>query len=411
MMLRPPWQWRLLAAAVAGCYAFAPAQAVCLVLWDPALCHVGNLTLFTQPDPRSSPACLDGSEYGVYFRPNTSSTKWTVFLEGGGWCYNEEQCHSRASVSSPDATAGQGSSKHWGPTSGCGCMNVKDDGSGAIDDTCNCLFLPYGDGASFSGFRPEPWPVPGKPGQTLTFRGIKNLDAGIDFAVKNGLEKATDFVLSGGSAGGLSTFLHADRVAARVSAVAPAATVRAAPFTGFFLDHSNFHHTAGNYTSEMEYIFRMQNLSFGVDGGLTVACDTLHPHNPWLCFMSPHMAGLIKTPFFMFNSRYDAWQLANINQAGWKTAAEQKAVLQYGVDFLADWAPVVPTSGRNGAFITTCICHGCNWTSFVLDGKNAYAHYADWVMGVTTGNASLHVDMRLPNGGGGMAGPHCAAFP
>jgi hypothetical protein len=87
-------------------------------------------------------------------------------------------------------------------------------------------------------------------------------------------------------------------------------------------------------------------------------------------------------------------------------------VLQYGADFLRDWSAVVPLSGRNGAFITTCICHGCNWTSFALDGKNAYGHYADWVYGVTKGNASLTVDMRPPNGGGALSSlPCCAKFP
>lgn len=112
------------------------------------------------------------------------------------------------------------------------------------------------------------------------------------------------------------------------------------------------------------------------------------------------------------NSRFDAWQLANINQAGWKTAPEQAAVFQYGADFLSAWSAVVPRSGLNGAFITTCICHGCNWTSFVLDGKNAYGHYAAWVHGVTKGNESLHVDMRSPNGGGAMSDLHCCAkFP
>ena len=116
------------------------------------------------------------------------------------------------------------------------------------------LPLSAADGASFSGYRVDRWPVQG--GGNLTFRGIKNLYAGLDFAAKHGLEMASDFVLTGGSAGGLSTFIHADRVAARVAAVAPKATIRAAPFTGFFLDHSNFHRTAGNYTAKMEYAFR-----------------------------------------------------------------------------------------------------------------------------------------------------------
>ena len=79
---------RLLSASALTCLALqlGGAEAVCLVLWDPALCHDGNLTLFPQTDLAESPACLDGSDYGVYFRGNPRSTKWTVFLEGGGWC-------------------------------------------------------------------------------------------------------------------------------------------------------------------------------------------------------------------------------------------------------------------------------------------------------------------------------------
>ena len=46
-----------------------------------------DLTLLPQPDPLSSPACLDGSPYGFYFNPSKSgkSTKWTISIEGGGW--------------------------------------------------------------------------------------------------------------------------------------------------------------------------------------------------------------------------------------------------------------------------------------------------------------------------------------
>jgi len=100
----------------------------------------------------------------------------------------------------------------------------------------------YGDGASFSGYRPDVWPVPG--GGNLTFRGIKNFDATLDWAFEHGLDKATEFVLTGGSAGGLSTFLHADRAAARVAAAAPnCKKIRAAPVVGYFLDHDNFAHS------------------------------------------------------------------------------------------------------------------------------------------------------------------------
>ena len=62
-------------------------------------------------------------------------------------------------------------------------MNALDDGSN-IDHTCNCIYMPYGDGASFSGFRKDPWPVPGT-NQTLMFRGIKNFDATLNYAFEN----------------------------------------------------------------------------------------------------------------------------------------------------------------------------------------------------------------------------------
>ena len=49
-------------------------------------------------------------------------------------------------------------------------------------------------------------------------------------------------------------------------------------------------------------------MSFGNDGALESACQAKHPTSPGLCFMSPHMQDAIQTPFFMFNSKYDAWQ-------------------------------------------------------------------------------------------------------
>ena len=114
-----------------------------------------------------SPACLDGSRYGFYFRPSaTNSTKWTISINGGGWCYDEIDCACRANSS-------LGSSKALTPTDNCACMNPREDGS--IDPHCNCLHLPYSDGASFSGYRAKPWAVPGMA-QQLTFRGIKNFD-------------------------------------------------------------------------------------------------------------------------------------------------------------------------------------------------------------------------------------------
>ena len=57
-------------------------------------------------------ACLDGSNYGFYYvKSKTNSTKWTISIEGGGWCYNETLCEGRAKTR-------LGSSKSWAANAG-----------------------------------------------------------------------------------------------------------------------------------------------------------------------------------------------------------------------------------------------------------------------------------------------------
>lgn len=290
-------------------------------------------------------------------------------------------------------------------------MNIKADAAAddidPIDHDCNCIYLPYCDGASFSGFRPEPWDVPNSPGDTLIFRGIKNFDGVVNAALELGMSEATDFVLTGGSAGGLSTFLHADRVASKLPSTT---TVTAAPVVGYFLDHDNFVDSDSNYTAWMKYIYGMQNLTFGEDGGLTAECEALYPNDPHYCFMSPHMHDVIKTPYYVFNSKYDSWQLANELQTTWETEEGQAAVIQYGKDFDDQFEGVTKEDG-NGAFTTTCICHGCPWSDLQLDGRNSYQHYADWKLGRTQGSEAFNIDTRGPNGDGDLVFDSCLAFP
>ena len=121
----------------------------------------------------------------------------------------------------------------------------------------------------------------------------------------------------------------------------------------------------------------------------------------------------------------------------------QQAVVDYGADFLAQFA-AVELEEKHGAMITTCICHGCPWETLALDGLNSYQHYAAWRLGNTTGKFfsiwrrfvswqtcigrsfmwqfklrtarrtagkdSLHIDTRGPNGDGTITDPKCSAF-
>jgi hypothetical protein len=52
----------------------------------------GNLIKLPQPagEEATFPAALDGSPFAFYFLPSaTNSTKWTINIQGGGWCYDE----------------------------------------------------------------------------------------------------------------------------------------------------------------------------------------------------------------------------------------------------------------------------------------------------------------------------------
>jgi len=313
-------------------------------------------------------------------------------------------------------------------------------GPNYIADDCNCIYLPYLDGGSFSGYRTEPWPVSTQPGKVVYYRGLRNLDATLAYAFEHlHLTTATEMVVTGGSAGGLSTFLHSDRIGEYMREKAPSfERITAAPVVGFFLDHANYadnvvqevvvggggeHYSSsyphtGNYSSFMEVVYHDQN----VTAALNTECLATFPTEPHYCFMSPHMAKFMNTPFFMFNSRFDAWQMDNDLQipcsAGEPNhpkcnSTEQAAIVQYGADFITALQPVVESAPKNGAFITSCICHGCNWTGLVLEGATSYHHYLNWFQGKSAvkGGASIHIDDRAPNGGGVLDGGDCMPFP
>merc|ERR1712137_818282 len=108
--------------------------------------------------------------------------------------------------------------------------------------------------------------------------------------------------------------------------------------------------------------------------------------------MSPHMQRFIKTPFFMFNSKYDAWQLSWELQVPYEHGGFRDAVLKYGDDFMEQFSAVTG-EGRNGAFITSCVCHPCPWPSLKVANKTAYQSYADWMYG-KGGGSTFHVDTR-----------------
>jgi len=45
-------------------------------------------------DNYPDPLCLDGTP-GAYYIHNNGGSKWQLYFEGGGWCYNDKDCFNR----------------------------------------------------------------------------------------------------------------------------------------------------------------------------------------------------------------------------------------------------------------------------------------------------------------------------
>ena len=157
--------------------------------------------------------CLDGSPVAYYIRPATAmhnATKYVVYFQGGGWCYGKTVDETLFNCAMRSATA-LGSSLHYPPTTGDkGGILTPDKSFNPDFGSWNAVWVPYCDGGAWSGNRAEPVHVPAA-NKTLHFRGRANMHAVVsDLLARRGMASATHVVMDGGSAGGLTTLLHAD---------------------------------------------------------------------------------------------------------------------------------------------------------------------------------------------------------
>jgi hypothetical protein len=306
--------------------------------------------------------CLDGSPPGFYadfVNNGTTSTKWVLYFKGGGWCYDEKSCASRAK-------SNLGSSTKFAPTFSFSGPMDNDPAVNPEFYNYNRVVLYYCDGGSFSGNKDEPFHY-APTNQTLYFRGARVLDAMLDTLIADhNLGKATDVLLSGGSAGGLSTYLHTDHVHSYLlSKQVPLKRFKAAPVSGFFLMHAT---EAGEmaYPDNMKYLFNMQNSTGGVNSDC-IASYAKEPTNAWRCIFANESYAHTKAPMFPLQSAVDAWQMGNVfkpaggctkNDFAKCTPGEVASVNGYLSDFMTDLR-ASSKFGRagEGGFVESCLEH------------------------------------------------------
>ena len=367
--------------------------------------------------------CLDGSPYAFWVWPGNSSD-WSIFIQGGGWCLDEALCEARAATSARGSSVGYNISGAWGPTAANTNGGPPAYTCQGQDPNCTRVYLPYCDGSCFASERAAPWPVNGS-NATLTFRGRANLERTLDtLQDRFGFAQAQRLVVSGGSAGGLSTYLHVDHIADRLRAAqaaqqaqqaqqaeqaeqaqVPAAALPLAPeaaqlppvsgplvvgrpVAGFFIDELNYDPAIPSYAQDIAYGVGM----FNATPPLSAACKAAHPGEEWRCWMAPYAAPFVAQPLFAVQSRFDEFQLQCLlglpciqGQAynppfvpANCSAAETAAIPAFGAALLAQMQPFLAAKPESGTWLVSCIQHNvvCD-----LGGVKEEDAFASWLVG------------------------------
>ncbi|CAI8588353.1 unnamed protein product [Vicia faba] len=240
--------------------------------------------------------CLDGSPPAYHLDRGfgKGNNSWLVQFEGGGWCNNITTCLGRKMNR-------LGSSKR---------MANQIAFSGILNNrrlfnpdfyNWNRIKVRYCDGSSFTGDVEAVNPV-----TKLHFRGARVFNAVMKDLLAKGMKNAQNAIISGCSAGGLTSILNCDRFRALLPL---GAKVKCLSDAGYFI---NARDVSG--TQHIEEFFGQVVTTHGSARNLPRSCTSRL--SPRLCFFPQYVVSQIATPIFFINAAYDSWQIKNILAPG-----------------------------------------------------------------------------------------------
>ncbi|PKI68669.1 pectin acetylesterase 3 [Punica granatum] len=294
--------------------------------------------------------CLDGTLPGYHLHRGQGSgaNNWLIHLEGGGWCNTIRNCVYRK-------TTRRGSSKFMEKQLPfTGILSEKPEENPDFFNW-NRVKLRYCDGASFFGDGQN-------EASQLYFRGQKIWLAAMEELISLGMKNADQALLSGCSAGGLASILHCDEF----RYLFPRSTkVKCLSDAGMFIDAvdiSEGHSLRDIYAG----VVSLQNVQVNLPSSCSSHLD------PTSCFFPQNLVANIKTPLFLLNAAYDAWQLQSSLAPGsadphgtWTNCKlNHERCNSSQIEFLQDFRKQMldavkdfASSSKNGLFINSCFAH------------------------------------------------------
>ncbi|CAI9784707.1 unnamed protein product [Fraxinus pennsylvanica] len=235
---------------------------------------------FLQNAVAKGAVCLDGTPpvYHLDRGSEAGINSWLVHIEGGGWCNNITTCLAHKNLK-------KGSSKDMAKQLVFSGILGNEPKFNPDFYNWNRIKVRYCDGASFTGDVEEV-----DPATKLYFRGARIFLAVMEELLEKGMKNAENAILSGSSAGGLTSILHCDNFR---SLVPKGAKVKCTSDAGYFINVKDI-----SGASYIEDYYNNVVMTHGAAKNLPSSCT------------SKGKPGL--TPLFVTNSAYDSWQIRNI---------------------------------------------------------------------------------------------------
>jgi len=136
-------------------------------------------------------------------------------------------------------------------------------------------------------------------GTKVYYRGHRILVSAFKDLIKTkGLDKATDVLVVGDSAGAMSSYYHVDEIK---SMLPETVRFKSAPFSGIFLDRPNAEGKVC-FRNLFKHVFEMQNCTHT----LNAKCLEAFPADEaYKCFFAEYSLNFTETPIFAISTAYD----------------------------------------------------------------------------------------------------------
>ncbi|XP_057786884.1 pectin acetylesterase 8-like isoform X2 [Salvia miltiorrhiza] len=341
-----------------------------------------NFTLLETAVPIGA-VCLDGSPpaYAYVEGSGNGSTNWIVYMEGGGWCVSQQDCLNRSRTylgsSQPQYTDQRG-------VSFTGILDSYTEFNPYFYNW-HKVYIHYCDGSVYMSDIDQV-----DPSNNLTFRGGRIYDAMMEEMLHKGMGHAHNAILTGGSAGGLSTILHCDRFRALFSNTTK---VKCVSDSGFFIRGE------GELANESGRHFAQVIATHELAALLPRSCTS--KRDPNLCLFPEYLVGDIATPLFLVESAFDTVQISNnfiyTVRGGWGptqwsncfndlagcNSTQTGIIKDFGAIFIETLLKL-NNSWSGGMFVDSCYLHThilerYNWIcSPSLHNKTMGQAIADW---------------------------------